>query len=191
MNTSESHPIKKTCTNPRCRKVDVTEFSTCRHCGHKYSDTRQWSAPDNKAAAIGAFLRDPLQVLLALVLFGGIYFAVTKRNPENILGDTVNDVLKNGEKTETRRIHHESLVLERYPRDVEARIRRGDAYQEILNSRAALADYNVAIEERPRAEYYKKRALALDALGEYERAKADRAEARRLENAGERRKDSL
>lgn len=180
MSLNESRPGKKTCTNPRCRKVDETEFSTCRHCGHKYSDLNQWSAPDNKAAEIGAFLRDPIQVLLALVVCGGLYFAVTKRNPENILGDTVSDVLTTGEKRETHRIEHETKVLEKYPRDVEALIGRADAYQEILNSRAALADYNVAIDLRPRAEYYEKRALALDALGEYKRAEADRAQARRL-----------
>jgi tetratricopeptide (TPR) repeat protein len=183
MNTSESHhPGKKTCTNPRCRKIDETDFSTCRHCGHKYSDLMQWSAPDNKAAEIGAFLRDPMQVLLALLVCGGLYFAFTKRNPENILGDTVSDVLTTGEKRENRRISHETKVLEKYPHDVDARIRRGDAYQEILNSRAALADYNAAIELSPRAEYFKKRALAYDALGEYKRAEADRVEAHRLEH---------
>lgn len=142
----------------------------------------QWSAPDNKSAELGAFLRDPIQVLLALVLSGGLYFVVTKRNPENILGDTVSDVLTTGEKRENRRITYETKVLEKYPRDVDAHIRRGDAYQEILNSRAALADYDVAIELRPKPEYFKKRALALDALGEYKRAEADRAEAHRLEH---------
>ncbi len=180
MSTSESHPVKKTCTNPRCRIVDETEFSTCRHCGHKYSDTRQWSAPDNKAAEFGAFLRDPVQVLLALVVCGGLYFAVTNRNPENLIGDTVSDVVKSGEKAEHRTIRRETRVLERYPHDVEARIRRADAYQQILNSRAALEDYNVAIELHPQAAYFEKRGLAFDALGEYERAKTDRAEARRL-----------
>ena len=180
MSTSESHPVKKTCTNPRCRIVDETEFSTCRHCGHKYADTLQWSAPDNKGAQFGAFLRDPVQVLLALVVCGGIYFAVTKRNPENLIGDTLSDVVKSGEKAEQRTIRHETQVLERHPHDVEARIRRADAYQQILNSRAALEDYNVAIELHPRAEYFEKRALALDALGEYEKAKADRTEATRL-----------
>lgn len=160
--------------------VDETDFSTCRHCGHKYSDTLQWSAPDNKAAQFGAFLRDPVQVLLALVVCGGIYFAATKRNPENLIGDTLSDVVKAGEKAEHGTIRHETQVLARNPHDVEARVRRADAYQQILNSRAALEDYNVAIELRPQAEYFKKRALAFDALGEYEKAKADQAEASRL-----------
>lgn len=182
MTAGDSHPIKKTCTNPRCRQVDETEFSTCRHCGHKYSDVNQWRAPDNKSAEFGAFLRDPVQVLLALVVFGGLYFAVTHRNPENILGDTVSDILSSGEKRETRRIEKETRLLEKYPHDVEALIRRGDSYQQILNSKAALADYNLAIELRPRPEYYKKRALAYDALGDYKRAEADRSEARRLEH---------
>jgi len=140
----------------------------------------QWSAPDHKAAEFGAFLRDPVQVLLALVVCGGIYFAVTKRNPENLLGDTVSEVVKSGEKAENRTIRDETRVLERNPHDVEARIRRGDAYQEILNSRAALVDYTMAIDLHPRAAYFEKRALAYDALGEYEKAKTDRAEASRL-----------
>ncbi len=160
--------------------MDETEFSTCRHCGHKYADTLQWSAPDNKAAQFGAFLRDPVQVLLALVVCGGIYFVATKRNPENLIGDTVSDVIKSGEKAEHGTIKHETQILERNPHDVEARIRRADAYQQILNSRAALEDYNVAIELDPRAEYFQKRALAFDALGEYERAKKDRTEASRI-----------
>lgn len=180
MSTSESHPIEKTCTNPRCRIVDETEFSTCRHCGQKYSDTRRWNAPDNKAADFGAFLRDPVQVLVALVVCGGVYFVATNRNPENLIGDTLSDVVKYGEKAEHRTIRHETRLLEQQPHDVEARIRRADAYQQIFNSGAALEDYNVAIELHPEAEYFEKRALAFDALGKYERAKADRSEASRL-----------
>ncbi len=33
--------ISKTCPSPECGKVDVTDFSTCRHCGHKYDGSTE------------------------------------------------------------------------------------------------------------------------------------------------------
>lgn len=181
MSESKSKAVKKKCPAPGCGKFDVTDFSTCRHCGHRYSEKSAWNKPEDKSAAIGNFLRDPVQVLLALIVCGAVYYGATKKNPEDVLGDTVSEIVKSEQRAEHRVIRHESKILRRFPYDVDARVKRADAYQTLLNSRAALEDYTIAIDHRPRAEYYKKRALAFDALGEYEKANHDREEARRLE----------
>ncbi len=56
----------------------------------------------------------------------------------------------------------------------EFRIRRGDLYLEQKNYRAAISDYNAAIEEMPlRISLYPKRAAAFCALGDKAAARAD------------------
>ncbi len=175
MSGSEQKPISKRCAAADCGKTDVTEFSTCRHCGRPYT-LKPWER-EKQGADVGGFLRDPYKVLLALVVFGGIYYAVTKHNPGQVLGDALFAVAKTGGTIEQQTIAKETAVLNQNPDNVESRIRRADAYQTILNSRAALSDYNIAIELRPSAEFYNKRALAYDALGEYKKASQDRAQA--------------
>jgi hypothetical protein len=51
MSSSEA-PSKKTC--PRCKKIDTTSFSTCRHCGTKYTFQMPQAAP--KEVPFGVFL---------------------------------------------------------------------------------------------------------------------------------------
>jgi hypothetical protein len=179
MSQSDSRAVSKKCTATTCGKVDVTEFPTCRFCGQSYKQTRPWQG-EKQGSEFGGFLRDPVKVLLAMVVVGGIYYGITKHNPLNVLGDTIGAVIKGGTKIELESISETTSILQQHPENVEARIKRADAYQAVLNSKAALSDYNIAIELDPQPAFYKKRAIAYDALGEYQKAAADESAARKL-----------
>ncbi|HEY9678277.1 MAG TPA: hypothetical protein V6C76_09725 [Drouetiella sp.] len=157
----------------------MTEFSTCRHCGHKYAENQQWTATDD-GSKVGEFLRSPFNVLIGLVLLGTAYHLVTKHSLDDILGDSVAAVINYGQKKESADIRKYSEILNADPANLVAREKRADAYEELLNGRAAVADYTYAIDISPTANLYRKRATAWDALGEYQKAKADMAEAKRL-----------
>jgi hypothetical protein len=65
------------CPNPECGKVDVTDFSTCRACGHKYDGSMERSV--SALAAHMPAVSDSKSIYkwgLVLLLVGAAVFAI-------------------------------------------------------------------------------------------------------------------
>jgi len=188
---TQSRPIQKRC--PTCKKTDLTDFSTCRYCGKRYD--QQPRASNYNSGAV-----DPFKVFLGIFVVGSLvavpylysqgfgslatthrygYYGGTSRPsllaiPLAISVFAGKHVYDDAENT----IEKENAAIAVHGSNYDDLIKRADAYWTQLKTPQAIADYTAALSLRPRSrEAYEKRAIAYDAMGNYDLAKQDRTAA--------------
>ncbi len=160
----------KQCT--RCKKVDQTEFSTCRFCGTAYN----WVKPkvSGQGLDIGALFRSPV----FLIIFCGLAIFVGSPMRDKLTTHWQRQVLD-----QTKQTWHESnRKISNSPTDVDSLIKRADANLTLFKLQDAINDYTLAIKLRPSADLYRKRALVYDTWSKQQEAAKDRASAAKLEH---------
>jgi tetratricopeptide (TPR) repeat protein len=151
--------LKKRC--PRCRREDLTDFSTCRFCQSSYSYQPQRKPVSFHLGISGI-------IILALVI--GVPL---RRGVTNFL---VNHTIFQAKY----HIKHASITLQTDPNNYDAYMERAKGYGYQMEYWRARSDYTAAIAIKPTAEAYRQRAICLDAENKYDEAKNDRTAADKL-----------
>jgi hypothetical protein len=155
-------PQKKSC--PKCKKIDTTEFSSCRHCGTKYT----WvQAEKQNSFDMGSFLRSGIGLAVVLALFA--WFGKPIRNM--LVGAAAGQVV--GDTTKT--LKETDLELKVNPKNFDAHVRRSGALIVLFRNKEAIDECTMAINARPKSKVgYLKRAEAYESMGDMDSGKKDR-----------------
>jgi hypothetical protein len=163
----DSTTAQKRC--PRCKHIDLTEFSTCRSCGTSYN----WKPVANKGSGfgsgIGSFLSTPHGIVVLAVLVIGPILAMTRNALVHHMVNQNASIIQ-----ETRD------TLKQDPSNYDAHIRRAKALAGLFLYWDAANEYGKALRLRPSAELYSKRAEMYEYAGGAEQAKQDREMATKL-----------
>jgi tetratricopeptide (TPR) repeat protein len=160
MNTTMS---QKHC--PRCKKVDLTDFSTCRSCGTSYD----WKPAAKQGGGFGSFLSTPRGAILLVVLVIAPIFSVAR-----------NSIVRYMVNQNASIIEETGRTLKQDPSNLDAHLRRAKALAALFLYWDAANEYGKAIQLRPSAELYNKRAEMYEYAGGGDQAKQDREMAAKL-----------
>ncbi|HEY9784155.1 MAG TPA: hypothetical protein V6D17_02050 [Candidatus Obscuribacterales bacterium] len=159
----------KTC--PKCKRIDRTDFSTCRFCGTHYTNYAPPKA-SGEGFDTGAFLRNGG---LTVVLIGAAWFGKPLFN--SIVAHATDAHMSKAVDT----IDQTTGDLDSEPQNTEALLKRAEASYVVGDVESALADYNAAIAREPRSpEIYRRRAHFYESIGEMGKAQHDRLVADQL-----------
>lgn len=158
-------PQRKTC--PKCKKIDTTEFSSCRHCGTKYT----WSAPEqNRSFDVGSFMRSGIGLAVVLALFA--WFGKPIRNM--VIGLAAGPVVGDT----TKALKESEAAIKVNAKDFDAHLKRAAALTVVFRNKEAIEECTAAIQIRPTSRVgYIKRAEAYESSGDMDSAKKDRTTA--------------
>ncbi len=170
----KSMVVKKVCIAKFCRKVDLTDFSTCRYCGSSYDPVkyRRDHVLMKSPFEFGRFIKTPRGFFVLMTIAGSLNY-MRVAGLDYLISRNINkadsDIKALDSKAKYQSLSYEDLV------------RKGDAYWVQTRTNEACDAYTAAIQLQPKIpQAYEKRALMYNAMGLGNLADSDRKMSRQL-----------